>query len=107
MPIQVTIDGVGSFLTDDLTVAESVAIEKATGRSWYELNPFRRAEDCQEVMVAFLARTVGEDVARKQVGAMTVAEVVDCLEVVPDDRPQQYVEGMPDPKAGDGSATTG
>lgn len=107
MPFQVTVEGVGSFLTDDLTLAEAIAIEKATGHSWYEINPFRSAVDCQAIIVAFLSRTLGEDVARKQVDGMALRDVLAAVDVVADDRPQSYAEGMPDPKVGDGSATTG
>lgn len=100
MPYRVTLDGVGSFTTDDLTLAEAIEIEKATDHSWYEINPFRSATDCKAIMVAFLSRTLAADVAAKQVDALTVAEVLAAVDVVKhDDLPAMYVDGMPDPKA--------
>ena len=107
MPFKVTLGEGEAFLTDDLTLAEAIAIEKATGHSWYDINPFRSATDCQAIMVAFLSRTVAEDVAVKQVASMSLRDVLASVDVVADDRPQSYKDGMPDPKVGDGSATTG
>ena len=107
MPFKVTLGEGEEFLTDDLTLAEAIAIEKATGHSWYDINPFRSATDCQAIMVAFLSRTLSEDVAAKQVSGMSLKDVLASVDVVPDDRPQSYEDGMPDPKAVDESATTG
>lgn len=107
MPYQVSIDGVGVFTTDDLTLAEAVAVEAETGHSWYEFNPFRSAQDCQALMVAFLRRTLSEDVARKQVEAMTLKEAIASLDIVDDDRPTVYEDGAPDLGVGGESATTG
>lgn len=108
MPIRITIEGVGSFLTDDLTLDETIAIERETGHSWYGINPFTSGADCMAIMVAFLSRTLDPEVARKQIGSMAVRDVLAAVDVVEEDgRPSEYAEGLPDPKAEGGSATTG
>lgn len=108
MPVRVTVGG-DSWLVDDLTLDEVVEVEKETGESWLRLNPLRSAVHARAVMVRFLARTAGEDEARRRLGGMKVADVVAAITVVDDDRPQEFHDGVPvvdPPQAGDGQATT-
>jgi hypothetical protein len=104
---RVTVGG-DSHLVDDLTLDEVVEVEKETGESWLLMNPIRSAVQARALMVRFLARSVGEDAARKQIGAMRVADVVAAIERVDDDRPDEFVDGVPvvDPKADGGAAAT-
>ena len=104
MAIQVTFDG-KTWRTDDLTLDEAVAIEKQCGVSWTNMNPYRSAEQCRAIIVAFVARNRGDDEAAKLVGAMTLAETLDAVTVADDDLPSEFEDGIP--KAGAGTATTG
>lgn len=94
MPFRVSVEG-ESYLTDDLTLDEAIAIEAATGHSWVDVNPFRSAEDCKAIMVAFLARTAGADEARRRVGALSLKAVMSSVDVVPDDLPDAFEGGLP------------
>jgi hypothetical protein len=104
MPFQVTFGG-RSWRTDDLTLDEAIAIEKVSGRSWMQINPFVSAEDCKAVMVAFLAREMDSSAAEAKVGALSLREVLDSVDLVKDDLPEVYQDGLP--KAGGGPSTTG
>lgn len=84
-----------AFNTDDLTLDEAITIEKATGRSWVLINPFRSAEDCKAIMVAFLARNRGDEEAAKLVGALSLGEVLKAVDVAPDDLPDTFEGGLP------------
>lgn len=102
MPYRITVEGV-TFDTDDLTLDEAIAIEQATGVPWTSINPLRSGEHCKLVIAAYLARTRGQEVAAKTVGAMTLREVLEAVKWVEDDLPTEYEDGLP--KAGDGPAT--
>jgi hypothetical protein len=102
MAVRVVLPGDhGSFIVDDLTLDEAVAVERETGESWLHLNPVRSANQARAIMVQFLARSIGEDKARAEVGKMTVGEFSKAVEVVKDDRPDEFRDGQPvvDPKA--------
>ena len=108
MPIRVTI-GEQSWLTDDLTFAEVRQIEEETGETWAHANPLRSAKMAYAIMARFLARTMELDAARARLDAWSLRAVVDAITVVPqDDRPQEFVDGMPvvDPKAGGAEPAT-
>lgn len=100
----------GSWSTDDLTLAEVVAVEQETGESWVYMNPLRSAAQARAILRRLLARDMGIDTATAHVDALRVVDVVKAIEPeVTDDRPKQHVDGLPqvDPKAGtDGSVTT-
>lgn len=104
MPFQVSF-GDQTWRTDELTLNEAIGIEKVTGRSWMLINPFQSAEDCKAIMVAFLARDMDADAAEDKVGALSLREVLDSVDVVKDDRPDVYEDGLP--KAADDPLTTG
>ena len=109
MPVRVTVPDAGTFVVEDLTLDEVVAVERETGDTWVTLNPLRSAVHARAIMVRFLARTVGEDEARRRLGGLRVADVVSGIERVPDDdRPQEFRDGMPvvDPKADGGAPAT-
>jgi hypothetical protein len=109
MPTRVTYGG-DSWLVEDLTLDEVCEVEKETGETWLRLNPLRSAAHARAIMVRFVGRSVGVDEARRELGALPVADVVAALKVVPeDDRPQEFHDGMPvvdPPQAGDAQATT-
>lgn len=94
MPYQVSFEG-EKWSTDDLTLDEAIAIEKVTGRGWTTINPFRSGEDCKAIMVAFLTRTRGADESARLVGALTLRQVLDSVDVVADDLPNLYEDGLP------------
>lgn len=94
-----------SWRTDELTLKEAIGIEKVTGKSWMLINPFQSAEDCKAIMVAFLAREMSPDVAEAKIDAMSLREVLDSVDVVKDDLPDVYVDGLP--KAEGEASTSG
>lgn len=94
MPFQVTFGG-QTWRTDELTLKEAIGIEKATGRSWMLINPFQSAEDCKAIMVAFLARDMAPDVAETKVDGLSLREVLDSVDVIKDDLPDVYQDGLP------------
>lgn len=104
MPFEVRF-GDQKWRTDDLTLDEAIAIEKATGRSWVQINPFQSARDCKAIIVAFLAREMDLVAAEAKVGALSLREVLDSVNVVGDDLPDQYADGIP--KGEDGPSMTG
>lgn len=97
MPYRVTVEGT-SYSTDDLTLDEAVAIEKATGISWLYLNPVRSAEHCKAIMVAFLSRDRTPAEAEAVVGKLSLAAATAAVTDVEDDLPDEYEDGIP--KAG-------
>lgn len=99
---RITVGG-KSFLTDDLTLNEAEAIEKATGESWLSLTPYRSAVHCREIMRAFLLRDHSEAEAEEILSGMTVSKALDAVEVVDDDLPEVMEDGRP--KA-EGAAST-
>jgi hypothetical protein len=103
MPFEVSF-GDQKWRTDDLTLDEAISIEKVTGRSWMQVNPFVSAEDCKAIMVAFLAREMDPQAAEAKVGGLSLGEVLDSIKHVKDDLPDEYVEGLP---KGEGGPSTG
>jgi hypothetical protein len=99
MPYRVTVDG-EAFLTDDLTIDEAIAVEKATGTSWVFINPLRSADDCKAIMVAFLSRSKPRPEAEGIVGSLTIRDVLKAVERVDDDLPTEYEDGLPKAEAG-------
>lgn len=97
MPFQVTLDG-QKFRTDDLTLNECIQVESDADTNWALINPFRSAVDAKAVIVAFMSRSLGRDGALERVGNMSLKAVLEHLDVVEDDRPDSFEEGLPDPK---------
>lgn len=104
MPFRVSFAG-QDWRTDDLTLDEAIRIEAATGKSWMLINPFHSATDCKAIIVAFLARGTDEATAQAKVGSLSLREVLESVDVVKDDLPDLYQDGLP--KAEDGDSTTG
>jgi hypothetical protein len=104
MPFQVTF-GDQSWRTDDLTLDEAIGIEKITNHSWMQINPFVSAEDCKAIMVAFLSREMDPSAAETKVGSLSLREALNSVEIVKDDLPDLYQDGIP--KAGAGPSTAG
>lgn len=104
MPFQVSF-GDRTWRTDDLTLDEAIGIEKAVGRSWMQINPFQSAQDCKAIIVAFLTREMDGPAAEAKVGALSLREVLESVDLVRDDLPDLYQDGLP--KAEGGPSTTG
>lgn len=103
MPFQIKV-GDRTYLTDDLTLDEAIAIEEATGHSWREINPLRSAKDCKAILDAFRARLGEGDPA----GAITLRNAIDLVSYVSDDLPTLYEDGVPKAEAAsptDGSSS--
>lgn len=85
----------------DLTGAEVEAIEKRFGIDWVEIRPIGVMAHRLAMLGALLARELGAEAAAAKVGAMTVGELEEAVTFVPgqDDLPDDYVDGLPDPKA--------
>ncbi len=101
MPFVFTVEG-EKVSSDDLTLDEVIAVEKATGSGWFELNPYNSAAHCRAILVQINSRRRPKDDAEKLVGAMTIREAQDSVDFVArDDRPEIYQDGIPvvDPKA--------
>lgn len=80
MPVTYTIEG-ETFGVGDLTLDESEAIEKELGITWGEMNPAISATQAKAVLARFVARTKGLDEARKFVGALTVTEFSELMQI--------------------------
>ena len=99
MPFEITVAG-ETFRSDDLTVDEFLAIEKDTGRTWWDLNPIRSAGEFKAMASAWLARTRSPEDAAKIVGSLSIRDVVDNAKVVSDDLPDMYEDGIPKAEGG-------
>lgn len=88
------------FTQLDLTGAEVEAIEKRFGIDWVEIRPIGNMAHRLAMLTALVARSDPEGAAAK-VGAMTVGELEAAVTYHPgqDDLPDDYVDGLPDPKA--------
>lgn len=88
--------GDAEFTTDDLTIAETARCEREVGESWLHAHPLRSAAWACAIMTRFRAREVGEDAAAREVGAMTVRDVLARIEKLDDDdRPTEHADGVP------------
>lgn len=98
MPYQIKVDG-NTWRTDDLTLDEAIQIEIDADTNWGLINPFKSAKDAKAVLTAFMGRTDGRAGALNRVGKMTLTQILECIDIVEDDRPEQFEEGIPsDPK---------
>ena len=103
MPYKVTVEG-QSFLTDDLTLDEAIAIEEATGVPWTRINPIDSGDHCKRIMTTFLARTRSAEEAAKIVGGLTLRQVLAQVVWVDEDLPDEYEDGLPKAAAGPATA---
>lgn len=94
MAFEITIEG-EAYRTDDLTLDEAVAVEKATGTSWLYINPLRSAADCRALMVAFLCRTRSKGDAEAIVQKLGMRQAIDAVKRVEQDLPDEYEDGLP------------
>lgn len=78
---RVTLDGQTFDVPDDLTLEETVSLEKTLDCSWFEIQPVRSAQHCQAVLITLLARTLPWDEAAKHVGSWTQAEAIAKIEI--------------------------
>ena len=102
MPFRFRVDG-EEWTSDDLTLGEQCDIERKLGLKWSYLDPVAEVIPRQAVIAAWYSRTLSADEAEKKANALTVRQV--HVEVVEDDRPAEFDDGLPvvDPKA-DGAA---
>jgi len=111
MPFKVTVGG-QVLTTEDLTLDEIEVVEADAGDSWLFIvqAPAKSAKHAKAVLAAVL-RHGGMDPgeAAKLAGGLTLREVLDCFELVDDDRPVEHSDGVPvvdPPPATEGSETT-
>jgi hypothetical protein len=103
VPFILTLDD-GEFSTDNLTLEEAEAIEKALEITWSEMNPSRSAAQCRVVSAVFLARSHDETEAAKMAAAITVGQARKMVRWEQDDLPDLYEDGIP--KAAGGRSTS-
>lgn len=97
--IRVTFAG-ESWLLDDLTLDEFGLIEDEVAVTWIRFNPFLSSKHARAALTAFLARTMGPEEAARKIGGLSIKEAAGCFEVVPEDLPDVYEEGLPKEEAG-------
>lgn len=102
MAFELTLDG-QVFRSDDLTIDEAVAIEKATGTSWLYLNPLRSGEVFRAMAVTFLLRDRPKADAEAYVGKLGIKAAIAAVDEVAEDLPDEYEDGLP--KAGGDPST--
>ena len=111
MPFKVSVGG-QVLTTEDLTLDEIAIVEDEAGDSWLFIvqAPAKSAKHAKAVLSAVLRHGgMPADEAAKQAGALTLREVLDCFELVDDDRPTEHNDGVPavdPPVAAEGSETT-
>lgn len=94
MPFILTLDD-GEFSTDNLTLEEAEAIEKALEITWFEMNPARSATQCRAIIAVFLARSHEETEAVKLAASITVGQARKMVRWEKDDLPDVYEDGVP------------
>lgn len=95
MPFELVLEG-RTYSTDDLTIAEAVALEKELGRTWRELNPLASAEEFQAFATACLSRDHPADQAAKIVAGLPLSVALTAASWVTDgDLPDTYEDGHP------------
>lgn len=109
----VKLEGEVLLNTEDLTFEELEALEQVTGTGWAFLFPNNDAKVAKALLALALVRSGMDDTAAKdKVAALTRREFRDSFERITDeanndDRPKEWVDGLPDPKDVTGSPTTG
>jgi hypothetical protein len=90
----------GEFDIDDLPLHRWVAVQKATGRKWRECVGVHLFEDA-EVALAVINECAGH-IGTTVNPDMTLSDLFSTFKVTPvDNRPGEFNEGIPDPKAPD------
>jgi len=96
MPIVFKFDG-KSLDVDDVPMSDYADIEKTTSISWYRLTQSPMAHAAAGPM---LARRCAEIVGVTLPDPITPKVLVSLFEVIAEEnRPTEYTDGMPDPKA--------
>jgi hypothetical protein len=95
----------GEFDIDDLPLERWVAIQKTTGRKWRECVGVHLFEDV-EIAMAVLDECAAETGSTLK-PRLTLADLFTVFKVTPaDNRPSEFNEGIPDPKAEDSEPAT-
>lgn len=97
-----------SYLDEDLTLAETAAIEDELGKTWLVINPLASAKHAKAIMTTLLARDMPREQAAAAIDGLSLRAALDAIERAEDDRPAEYANGVPviDPKAGPGEPET-
>lgn len=103
MPFELTING-RTYNTDQLSVAETVELEKMLGHTWRELNPLASAEEFQAFATICLRRDHPADQAVKLAAELPLGAALAAACWVESDLPTSYEDGLP--KADVPSTTT-
>lgn len=98
MPYKLTVLG-RTFNTEDLTVGEVEKLEEELNVSWLMLNPILSVRHGRAIAATFLAREMGMETANEKVRAVSITEMADGVEKVPDSRPTMYEDGLPKAEA--------
>ena len=93
-----------SWLLDDLTLDEFAVIEDEVDVTWVRFNPLVSSKQARAVLTAFLARSIGHEEAARKIGVLSIKEAAACFEVVREDLPEVYEEGLPKEEAGPSTA---
>lgn len=109
----VKLDGEVLLNTEDLTFDELEALEQVSGMGWNFLLPQNDVKSARALLALALVKSGMDDAAAKEkVAGLTRREFRDSFERITDeanndDRPKEWVDGLPDPKDVTGSPTTG
>lgn len=107
MPFLFTLDG-HEFTSDDLTVDEAVQIEELMGKSWLDINPVLHGSAFRAMAITFLSKHMDRKDAVAYVNAIKLNKVLDHVRwVEDDDLPESFEDGLPAPKAEEGTSTAG
>jgi hypothetical protein len=85
---------------EELTLAEAEQIERATGESWFSINPFRSAKHCNAILTVLLQSRCGkaEGEASAIAGAYTVKQLIGdegIIRLVDSTQPVEFENGNP------------
>lgn len=107
MPWQVLLPDESWASTDDLTVAELEAVEKAADTPWSILNPLRSIPAYRALVGAFCIRKgMPDEETKKWFEARTQSQMLEGVKWVDtDDLPTTFEDGIP--KAEDDTSTNG
>lgn len=100
---QLTLDG-HSLTGDDMTLEECELVETITGTDWSRLNPVLSAKHARAVAQVVFAR-IDPEKAEERARHLTLAELMDGYQLIEDDLPTEFVDGIP--PMGGGGATVG
>ena len=98
MAWRIVFDG-SQVVSDELTVGELEAVEKAAGAPWSLLNPLKSVQQAKAFLGVLMVRSgLTDEQMTERVGRLTLGDIKEAFQYVPDD-PAVAVDGQGD---GDG-----